>query len=65
MFNGITVGSAIYLQLIGFFAVLMALIVESVAFAILQYIHRLQHELADDSKALKVITANTSISSAA
>lgn len=65
VFNGITVGSAIYLQLIGFFAVLMALIVESVAFAILQYIHRLQHELADDSKALKVITANTSISSAA
>jgi hypothetical protein len=48
VFNGITISSAIYLHLIGFFAFLMALIVESLAFAILQYIHRLQQELDDD-----------------
>lgn len=49
VFNGITISSAIYLHLIGFFALLMALIVEFTVFAILQYIHRLRDELNDDS----------------
>jgi len=48
VFNGITISSANYLHLIGFFAFLMALIVESLAFAVLQYVHRLQQELMDE-----------------
>jgi hypothetical protein len=48
VYNGITIGSILYLNLIAFFASLMAVIVELVAFAMLQYIHRLQHECDDD-----------------
>lgn len=68
VFNGITISSAIYLHLIGFFALLMALIVESLAFALLQYIHRLQQELDDDdtpSTPQEVITSIPHLSTAA